>query len=194
MIRNREDLADYMSADKSALGRKRKRPAINDYIWKYEILLRKCEYRQNATHGLISRIILLYLKMRRSRLGILCGFEIPLNTADKGLSLAHMGSVIVSEYARIGQNCRIHTGVNIGADARKYDAAPQIGSNVYIGPGAKLFGAITIANGIAIGANAVVNRSFIEPNVSIGGIPAKVISEKGTEGILVHRGDNQKEE
>lgn len=75
-------------------------------------------------------------------------------------------------------------GVNIGADARMHDAAPTIGDNVYIGPGAKIFGKIQIADGIAIGANAVVNKSFFEQDISIAGVPARKISEEGTRGIL----------
>lgn len=59
-----------------------------------------------------------------------------------------------------------------------------MGNNVYIGPGAKLFGRIEIADGIAIGANAVVNKSFLENNISIAGIPAKKIGNMGTRGIL----------
>lgn len=35
-------------------------------------------------------------------------------------------------------------------------------SNVYIGPGAKIFSGITICNNTVIGANAVVNKSFPE--------------------------------
>lgn len=75
-------------------------------------------------------------------------------------------------------------GVNIGADARISNAAPTIGNNVYIGPGAKLFGQIEIADGIAIGANAVVNKSFWERNISIAGVPAKKIGTGGTKGII----------
>ena len=63
---------------------------------------------------------------------------------------------------------------NIGA----YEGgAPVIGDNVYIGPGAKIFGDITIGNNVSIGANAVVNRSFPD-NVIIAGVPAKVIKNK----------------
>lgn len=189
MITSKIDYMAYLAADKQALGRKTKRPKINDYIWKYEILLRKCEYYQNVKHDWISKLIFGLLRLRRSRIGLLCGFEIPLNVVDQGLCLAHAGTVIISEYAYIGKNCKIHAGVNIGADARKHDAAPNIGNEVYIGPGAKLIGDITIADRIAIGANAVVNKSFIISNVSIGGIPAKVISNTGTEGILFDRKD-----
>ena len=65
------------------------------------------------------------------------------------------------------------------------DKAPVIGDNVYIGAGAKIFGDIFIADGIAIGANSVVNKSFSEPNVTIAGNPAKIISDKGSKGLLV---------
>ena len=47
-----------------------------------------------------------------------------------------------------------------------------------------MFGRIEIADGIAIGANAVVNKSFLENNISIAGIPAKKIGNMGTRGIL----------
>ena len=189
MIKDKKDLFSYLEADRLSLGRKQKKPKSNDYIWKYEILLRKCEYYQNTQHSIIGSFIYAFLRLKRSRLGVLCGFDIPVNVVDKGLCIAHPGSVIISEYAKIGRNCKIHAGVNIGADARKHDAAPNIGDEVYIGPGAKLFGDITIADRIAIGANAVVNKSFLSSNVSIGGVPAKVISNTGTEGILFDRKD-----
>lgn len=79
----------------------------------------------------------------------------------------------------------MHACVNIGTKAGYEDVAPKIGDNVYIGPGAKIFGQIAIADGIAIGANSVVNKSFLEPAISIAGVPAKKISERGSEGMLV---------
>lgn len=182
MITSKKELREYLAADKAALRRTRKRPKLTDYIWRYEILLRKCEYYQN-TNKKFSPFSLL-ARYQRAKLGALCGFSIPLNVVDKGLSLVHIGPVVISEYAKIGQNCRIHVGVNIGADARVSDAAPTIGNCVYIGPGAKLFGKITIADRIAVGANAVVTQSFTEENIAIGGVPAKKISSVGTDGII----------
>ncbi len=55
--------------------------------------------------------------------------------------------------------------------------APQLGDNVYIGPGAILFGDINIANNVTIGANATVNKSFEQENVVLAGTPAKVVKE-----------------
>lgn len=75
---------------------------------------------------------------------------------------------------------RIHQGVNIGVG---YDGAPRIGNNVWIGPGVKIFGNIEIANECAIGAGAVVNKSFYEKRISIAGVPARKISERGNRYI-----------
>ena len=75
-------------------------------------------------------------------------------------------------------------GVNIGTAAGVERRVPQIGNNVYIAPGVKIFGDIEIANGIAIGANAVVCKSFLEENVTIAGVPAKQISDKGSKGLM----------
>ena len=48
-----------------------------------------------------------------------------------------------------------------------------MGDNVYLGPGAKVFGEIYVANGSKIGANAVVNKSCHEENAILVGVPEK---------------------
>ena len=90
---------------------------------------------------------------------------------------------MISKYARVGRNCRLHVCVNIGTSAGYDGLCPIIGDNVYIAPGAKIFGNIRIADNIVIGTNAVVNKSFLENDISIGGIPAKKISSKGRRGL-----------
>jgi serine O-acetyltransferase len=107
------------------------------------------------------------------------------NTFGPGLSIAHRGNIVVNGGARIGANCRIHVGVNIGTEAGKADAAPTIGDNCYIGPGAKIFGPIMIGPNTVIGANAVVNKSYPEGNQTLGGIPAQAISNKSSKGLLI---------
>ena len=80
---------------------------------------------------------------------------------------------------RIGANCRIHACTNIGTSAGASGEAPVIGDNCYIGPVAKLVEKIVLGNNIAIGANAVVNKSFDMDDITLGGIPARIISHKG---------------
>lgn len=42
-----------------------------------------------------------------------------------------------------------------------------------------VLGDVRLADNIAVGANAVVNKSFAEENVAIAGVPAKKISNNG---------------
>lgn len=104
------------------------------------------------------------------------GYSIPINVFGPGLSLPHYGTIVVNPGAKIGRNCRIHVGVNIGAH---HDRAPQIGDNVYIGPGAIIFGGIEIADNVSVGANATVNKSIVEPNSVVVGTLAQTV-RRGT--------------
>ena len=146
-----------------------------NYILKFERLLRQCEYLNNCkSNNLLGRGICLLLRLRLRRLQVKLGFSIPLNVCGPGLSIAHYGTLVISPDASIGNNCRIHVGVNIGT-SRGSIGAPVIGNNVYFGPGAILFGGIKIADSISVGANATVNKSFITPNVVVAGTPAIVV-------------------
>lgn len=40
-------------------------------------------------------------------------------------------------------------------------------------------GGITIVDSVAIGANAVVNKDILEPDIAVGGVPARKISNNG---------------
>ncbi|MEL4305933.1 serine acetyltransferase [Methanococcoides sp. LMO-2] len=185
MIKTKQDYHSYLEADKVALGRTGKRPFFADDIWKFERLLRKVEYYHNCKKFIFWKPYVLFLKWRYYAMSVKLGFTIPKNVFGPGLSIAHVGTIVVNTNARVGSNCRIHTCVNIGTKAGYSNLAPRIGNNVYIGPGAKLFGDIEIADGIAIGANSVVNKSFLGTNISIAGVPARKISDKGSEDLLV---------
>lgn len=110
-------------------------------------------------------------------MSVKCGYDIGLNSCGKGLQLAHRGSIVISKNACIGEYCRIHVGVNIGENV-------EVGDRVYIGPGVKIFNHAKIADDIAIGANAVVNNSITEPGITIAGVPAKKVSEKGSSHLI----------
>ena len=119
---------------------------------------------------------------KNHKLGIKLGFTIPCNCFGAGLNIHHYGCIVVNSHAKIGENCNIQQGVNIG---KNYSAenVPTIGNNVYIGPGAKLFGKINIANGCVIGANAVVTKSCNEENMVLVGVPAKIVGRR-KEGLV----------
>lgn len=142
----------------------------------FQRLLRKTEYYKNCRSDLFGRMYTLVLKYRHANHSIRLGLTIPLNVFGPGLSIPHHGSIVVNSNVTVGKNCRIHSATNIGEGHGKY---PTIGDNVYIAPGAKIFGGIKIGNNVAIGANAVVKKD-IPDNVTVGGIPCRIISEKGS--------------
>lgn len=122
-------------------------------------------------------------KLKYKRLSLKLGFSIPLGVFAEGLSIAHYGTIVVNSAAKVGKNCRIQEGVNIGA-TNGSTKAPIIGNNVFIGTGAKIIGNITIADDVAIGANAVVVKSITEPGTTWGGVPAKKISSNNSHSNL----------
>jgi serine O-acetyltransferase len=167
-----------------SLGRIRER--LLNRIWKFQRILRQTEYYTNCRKGKIWLPFVVIMQYRLSRYGFKLGYEIPPNVFGPGLSIAHQGSIIVNRYARIGENCRINNGVTIGTQAGFSDRCPTIGKNAFIGPGAQIFGSITIGDNVAIGANAVVTKSFLEDGISIGGVPARKISEKGSRKLHIN--------
>ena len=95
-----------------------------------------------------------------------------------GLKINHYWLIVVHPLTRIGDWCDIHQGVNIGQNIEK-GSVPVIGSNVWIGPGAKLFGKITLWNNMMIGAGAIVNRSFEKGNCTVASNPAVQVNHHG---------------
>lgn len=179
MITCRRELRMYLDLDKKASGITRRWPHLfGEWHWKFLIALRHEEYHHSQP-GLSHRLIKRFWAMVHAHYGLQLGWDIPINTCGPGLKINHYGLLVINPRAKIGAFCDIHQGVNIGQGGASLDDVPTIGDNVWIGPGAKLFGKIKIANRCAIGANAVVNRSFLEEGISIAGIPAKKVSDKG---------------
>ena len=185
MIQSKADLKRYLEQDRIALYKNRKKPRIaGDEIWQYEILLRKTEYYLNCHKTAFGKAIAIFLHYRLRKKGRkLCGFHIPPNAFEEGLSIAHWGPIVVHPTAHIGKNCRIHQCVTIGATNGETQAA-RIGDNVFIGPCTSIIGDITIGSDIAIGANTVVTKSFEDGGITIAGTPAKIISDNNSHSNL----------
>lgn len=196
MIQSKEDLKYYIACDLKALdvGHLSLGNKLYAYlcpcIWKFQIMLRKQEYLENCkASNIIQKIYLKLYRCRVTRYGLKLGFSVPSNVFGPGLCLCHAGTIVVNEHTKAGANVRIHAGVNIGNYSRfdanwQEDCTPTIGDNVYIGPGAKIFGKITIGDDAAIGANAVVNKD-VAPHTTVAGIPANVINNRGSQGLII---------
>lgn len=142
---------------------------------KHQILLRKTEFYMNSGRKFQS----FFYRRCLQRFQCIYGMHIPPNVFDIGLKIIHSGPILVNSNVVAGKNCTLHVGAKIVAGGTD-NGVPVIGDNVIFGVGAVALGEITIADGVAIGANAVVNRSVLEPNIAVAGIPARKISSNGS--------------
>jgi serine O-acetyltransferase len=105
---------------------------------------------------------------------IVTGIELPCEVeVGRNFVIDHFGGIVVSGFARFGDNCRIRNGVVVGLARTDDPCAPVIGNNVDIGAGAKVLGRIRVGNNVLIGANAVVTRDVPDDSVAVG-VPAVV--------------------
>ena len=158
---------------------------FGDEKWKFIVSMRKKNYYRSFSRmkKLLCIIPIVLNKYYHHKLAIKCGYTIPDWSCEKGLALPHRGTIVINTSAHIGENCRIHEGVTIGATSGSTKAA-SIGKNVFIGSGAKIIGEITIADDVAIGAGAVVVKSIQEAGTTWAGNPARKISERNSHSNL----------
>lgn len=105
---------------------------------------------------------------------ILTGIEFPCEVEiGRNFVIDHFGGIIVSGYAKFGDDCRIRNGVVVGLRHVEDKRAPIIGNNVDIGAGAKILGPIRIGDNVLIGANAVVLCDVPSNSIAVG-VPAVV--------------------
>jgi serine O-acetyltransferase len=95
-----------------------------------------------------------------------------------GLVLYHPTGVVIGPDCRVGERATVMQGVTLGSDAvvvgARDGASPTIGDDVFLGPGAAVFGAVELGDRVRVGANSVVLGSF-GSDVVIAGAPARVI-------------------
>jgi len=192
MIKNKADYIEYLNRDRIALevnndslSSKIKNLFFPNPVWRFQRLMRKLEYYTNCKNKGLYKIYILYLKYKYRSISIKLNFSIPINIFGPGLSIVHYGTIIINYTTKIGANCRMHACVNIGASGGEIQG-PILGDNVYIAPGAKIFGNIRIPNNTAIGANSVVNKSFEKEHTIIAGIPAKELGNIDIKKLIRH--------
>jgi serine O-acetyltransferase len=153
----------------------------------YTAVMRGCAYLRHNSGKLPYKMMLFFARRWLGRFRYKYGIDIPFDTSiGEGLYIGHFGCIFVNPEAVLGNNINISQGVTIGQASRGMRAGcPTLGSNIYIGPGAKIFGAIRIGNNVAIGANCVVTRD-VPDNAVVVGIPGRVISHGGAEGYILN--------
>lgn len=104
----------------------------------------------------------------------LTGVEIhPGATIGRRFFIDHGMGIVIGETTEIGDGVMLYHGVTLGGQVlTQTKRHPTVEDNVTIGAGAKVLGPITIGEGSAIGANAVVTKS-VPPHSIATGVPAK---------------------
>lgn len=111
---------------------------------------------------------------------ITTGIDLP-SRADigKGLYIAHFGGIFINDEVKMGDYCTLSQDITIGIAGRgDKRGCPKLGDKVYLAPGARIIGPITIGNEVAVGTNAVVTKDLPNKAVAVG-VPAKIISYQG---------------
>jgi serine O-acetyltransferase len=111
---------------------------------------------------------------------ILWGIEIQYSARiGSGLYIGHFGGITISGEAVIGKFCNISQNVTIGISGQgEKRGVPIIGDHVYIAPGARLFGRISIGNNVKIGANAVIHKDVPDNSLAVLDPGFKIIASK----------------
>ena len=108
---------------------------------------------------------------------LLTGIHLPRGARIKpGLRIWHFGCIVVNPDTVIGYNCTLRHGVTIGTRRADHDV-PVLGDDVDVGAGAKILGAITVGNGVAVGANAVVLDDVPDNCIAVGN-PARILPRR----------------
>lgn len=94
-----------------------------------------------------------------------------------GLYIGHYGNIFIGGDIKIGKLVNISQEVSVGYSGRgdSWGRPRHIGDCVYIAPGAKIVGKITIGNNVVVGANSVVSKSLPDNAVALG-VPARIIN------------------
>jgi serine O-acetyltransferase len=138
------------------------------------IVYRFGRWRYRVRPALLRKFFSLIYKILFKFTQIVTGIELPCEVEiGRNFVIDHFGGIVISGYAKFGDNCRIRNGVVIGLQRIDEPCAPVIGNNVDIGSGAKVLGPIQIGDNVVIGANAVVIRD-VPDNCIAAGVPAVV--------------------
>lgn len=129
-------------------------------------------WRYGVRPPLLRKLMSLCYHVAYKFVQILTGVELPCEVEiGRNFVIDHFGGIVVSGYAKFGDDCRIRTGVVVGLARVDDPCAPVIGNGVDIGTGAKVLGRIRIGNNVLIGANAVVVSDVPDDSIAVG-IPA----------------------
>ena len=109
-------------------------------------------------------------------------FQTDINPAariGRGIFLDHATGFVVGETAVIEDDVSILHGVTLGGTGKENeDRHPKIRHGVMLGAGAKILGNIEVGHCARVASGSVVLKD-VPHNVTVAGVPAKIVGEAG---------------
>ena len=140
------------------------------------VVYRFGRWRYGLRPMLLRKVFSFFYRIAFKLVQVMTGIELPCEVEiGRNFVIDHFGGIVVSGFARFGDDCRIRSGVVVGLARVDDPCAPVIGNNVDVGSGAKLLGRIRIGDNVRIGANAVVVCDVPDNSIAVG-VPAIVKS------------------
>lgn len=129
-------------------------------------------WRYRVRPALLRKVFSLLYKIAFKLVQIVTGIELPCEAeVGRNFRIDHFGGIVISGYARFGDDCVVRNGVTVGLKNEDQPLAPRIGNRVSIGAGAKILGGITVGDDVLVGANAVVIADVPAGMIAVG-VPA----------------------
>jgi len=185
MIKNKEDLFNYLEEDK-----KRNEPIpkfINGwiyqsekwYIWQFIKALRNVEYFENTNTSIFRKILYKIQLIKFYRIMHKTQIYIYPNVVGPGLCIPHLGYILISSIAEIGKNFTVRPGTliatNLGTSNTKIRKV-IIGDDVEFSAGCKIL-CKKIGNNVTIGPNAVIMKNIPDNFIAYGN-PAELFPKR----------------
>ena len=120
------------------------------------VVYRFGRWRYGVKPVVLRKLMSLLYRVMFKWIQIVTGIELPCEVeVGRGFVIDHFGGIVISGYARFGNDCRIRNGVVVGLSRVDDPCAPVIGDNVLIGANAVVTRDVP-SNSIAVGVPAVV--------------------------------------
>jgi serine O-acetyltransferase len=131
----------------------------------------------------------LYLQSQSSSV---FGVDINPNTkVGKGIFIDHATGVVIGQTAVIDDDVSILQGVTLGGTGKEQgDRHPKIRRGVLLSAGAKVLGNIEVGSCARVAAGSVVLKP-VPANVTVAGVPARVVGDAGCRDAEPSRSMNQ---
>lgn len=164
----REDISCVFSRDPAARSRFE---VVTTYPGVHAVMIHRIAHKLWRRNWRYSARFVAYLSRAISNIDIHPGA-----TIGHRFFIDHGAGVVIGETAIVGNDVTLYHGVTLGGTSwNKGRRHPTLGNNVLVGAGAKILGAITLGDGVRVGANSVVHRD-IAPGKTVVGIPGKAVN------------------